>query len=154
MPSLARKRRKWKRKVSERRIALEEVMKLRQIDDIDVRVPLIQALIPVGLSEVNKQLQRDVLMLAGEKYSRSKENVRWTRQDGFVYLKNIFLRFVLFQVNRTYFVVRSSGRAGLFHLICLNFHRFNFVSLFAKNGPSPVKRLKLFSYAKKAPVFN
>jgi putative transposase len=86
MPSLARKRRKWKRKVSDRRKALEEVMKLRQIDDIDVRVSLIQALIPVGLHEVNKQLQQDVLMLAGEKHSRGKENVRWTRQNGSVYL--------------------------------------------------------------------
>jgi len=86
MPSLAKKRRKWKRKVSDRRKTLEEVMKLRQIDDIDVRVSLIQALIPVGLYEVNKQLQQDVLMLAGEKHSRGKKNVRWTRQDGSVYL--------------------------------------------------------------------
>jgi transposase-like protein len=86
MASLARKRRKWKKKVSDRRKALENVMKLREIDDIDVRVSLIQALIPVGLYEVNKQLQQDVLMLAGEKHSRGKENVRWTRQDGSVYL--------------------------------------------------------------------
>lgn len=86
MASLAKKPRKWKKKVSVRRKALEDVMKLREIDDIDVRVSLIQALIPAGLYEVNKQLQKDVLMLAGKRYSHGKENVRWTKQGGSVYL--------------------------------------------------------------------
>jgi putative transposase len=86
MASLARKPRKWKKKVTERRVALEEVMKLKEIDDIDIRVSFIQALIPVGLDAVNKQLQQDVLMLAGKRYSRGKENVRWTKQGGSVYL--------------------------------------------------------------------
>ena len=86
MASLAGKRRKWKKKVSVRRKALEDVMKLREIDDIDIRVSLIQALIPVGLHEVNKQLQQEVLMLAGKRYLHGKENVRWTKQGGSVYL--------------------------------------------------------------------
>lgn len=86
MASLAKKPRKWKRKVSVRRKALEDVMKLREIDDVDVRVSLIQALIPAGLDAVNKQLQQDVLMLAGKRYLHGKENVRWTKQDGSVYL--------------------------------------------------------------------
>ena len=86
MASLAKKPRKWKKKVSVRRKALEDVMKLREIDDIDVRVSLIQALIPAGLYEVNKQLQQDVLMLAGKRYAHGKENVRWTKQGGSVYL--------------------------------------------------------------------
>ena len=65
---------------------MDEVMKLREIADIDVRVALIQALIPVGLEAVNKQLQKEVTILAGERYRHDKENVRWTRQGGWVYL--------------------------------------------------------------------
>ena len=82
----SRKEEKVEKKVSVRRKALEDVMKLREIDDIDVRVSLIQALIPAGLYEVNKQLQQDVLMLAGKRYAHGKENVRWTKQGGSVYL--------------------------------------------------------------------
>ena len=86
MPSLARKPRKWKRKVTERRVALEEVMKLKEIDDIDVKVSLIQALIPAGLDAVNESLQKEVLSLAGVKRRHGKENTRWGRQNGSVYL--------------------------------------------------------------------
>ena len=86
MRSIARNKRKWKKKVTQRRKALKEMMTLNEIDDIDVRVSLIQALIPVGLDAVNRQLQKEVSMLAGEKHRHGKENVRWTRQGGSVYL--------------------------------------------------------------------
>lgn len=86
MESIAQKPRKWKKKVTERRKEMQEVMSLGEIDDIDVRVSLIQALIPIGLEAVNRQLQREVEMLAGERYSHGKENVRWSKQGGSVYL--------------------------------------------------------------------
>ena len=60
---------------------IEEVMALNEIDDIDVRVSLIQALIPAGLEAVSRQLQKEVSMLAGEKYRHGKENVRWSRNE-------------------------------------------------------------------------
>jgi len=84
MRSIARKRRKWK--VVSRRKQMQDMMALSEIDDIDVKVSLIQALIPVGLEAVNRQLQKEVTILAGEKHRHGKENVRWARQGGSVYL--------------------------------------------------------------------
>jgi len=86
MKSIARRQRKWKKKVTQRRKALEDMTTLQEIDDLDVKVSLIQALIPVGLDAVNKKLQEEVKSLAGEKHSRGKKNVRWGGQGGSVYL--------------------------------------------------------------------
>jgi len=88
MESIARKRRKWKVKVKERRQALKQMLELGQINDIDVKVALIQALIPEGPRAVNEKLQAEVLMLAGEKRRHGKENVRWGSQPGSVYLQD------------------------------------------------------------------
>ena len=57
--------------------------------DIDARVALIQALIPVALDKVMEELQADVERLAGARYAREGRlpgHVRWTRQRGSVYL--------------------------------------------------------------------
>ena len=86
MQSIAKRPRRWKKKVTERRKQMEDVMKLAEIEDIDVKVSLIQALIPVGLDTVNKKLQEEVISLAGEKHRHGKENVRWGEQGGSVYL--------------------------------------------------------------------
>jgi len=56
------------------------------IDDLDVKVSLIQALIPVGLERVGELLQKEVMELAGAKGTHGKENTRWGRQWGSVYL--------------------------------------------------------------------
>jgi hypothetical protein len=77
MESIPKKPRKWKVKVKERRQALKQMLELEQVNDIDVRVALIQALIPEGLKAVNEKLQVEVLALAGEKRRHGKENVRW-----------------------------------------------------------------------------
>jgi len=88
MEIVARKKRHWKVKVKERRQALKQMLELGQIQDIDVRVALIQALIPEGLRAVNEKLQAEVLILAGEKRRHGKENVRWGSQPGSVYLQD------------------------------------------------------------------
>jgi transposase-like protein len=89
MKSLAQKRRKWKVKVVSKRKALKEAMRLgKEIDDIDVKVSAIQALIPLGLDAVNKNLQRELLTLVGKKHARGKENLRWGSQGGSVYLSD------------------------------------------------------------------
>ena len=57
--------------------------------ELDTRVELIQALIPIGLEAVNEVLQQEVCRLAGERYSREggvPGYVRWGRQRGSVYL--------------------------------------------------------------------
>jgi len=62
---------------------------LRMAEQIDSRVELIQALIPLGLDAVNDLLQQEVKALAGERYRREGRpagQVRWGRQGGSVYL--------------------------------------------------------------------
>lgn len=86
MESISGRRRKWKKKVTERRKALEDRMKLNGIDDIDIKVSLIQSLIPIGLEAVNDNLQKEVMLLVGRKHARGKENYRWGKQNGSVYL--------------------------------------------------------------------
>ena len=57
--------------------------------DVDARVALIQALIPVALERVREELEADVERLAGARYARDGRlpgHVRWARQRGSVYL--------------------------------------------------------------------
>jgi transposase-like protein len=57
--------------------------------DVDARVALIQALIPVALDRVYEELKADVERLAGEHYQRAGRppgHVRWTSQRGSIYL--------------------------------------------------------------------
>ncbi len=56
---------------------------------LDMRIELIQALIPLGLEAVAEELQNEVSRLTGEKYSRKERqnpNRRWGSQQGSVYL--------------------------------------------------------------------
>lgn len=86
MESIPRKKRQWKIKVKQRRKDMEAMMDLEKIDDIDIKVALIQALIPEGLKAVNEKLQEEVRLLAGKRYQHGKENTRWGTQAGSVYL--------------------------------------------------------------------
>ncbi len=59
------------------------------VPEVDTRVELIQALIPIGLEAVNEVLQQEVCQLAGERYSRAggvAGHSRWGAQRGSVYL--------------------------------------------------------------------
>ena len=61
------------------------------IQELDTRVELIQALIPLGLYHVQKTLEDEVVALAGERYARKEgrfEQVRWGKQRGSVYLRD------------------------------------------------------------------
>jgi len=62
-----------------------------QIQDLDTRVELIQALIPLGLLRVQETLEDEVKALAGAWYARKGERfeqVRWGKQRGSVYLRD------------------------------------------------------------------
>jgi len=62
---------------------------VRTAPDVDTRVALIQALIPVALEKVHEELTADVEWLAGARYVRTGRqpgHVRWTRQRGSIYL--------------------------------------------------------------------
>jgi putative transposase len=57
--------------------------------DLDTRIALIQALIPVALEKVHLELQADVERLASQRYVRAGRlpgHVRWTPQRGSIYL--------------------------------------------------------------------
>lgn len=86
MSNILRKRGLGKIKVIQRRQALKELEELGQINDTDVKVSLIQALIPVGLKEVGDLLQEEVNRLAGIPKKHDKVNTRWGSQGGSVYL--------------------------------------------------------------------
>src|SRR3989338_8903310 len=88
MRSIAGRRSGWKRKVSSRREAVREMLEMAKIDDIDVKVAMIQALIPMGLEEVGKRPRNEVLRLAGEEGRHGKTNVRWGSQPGSIYLSD------------------------------------------------------------------
>ena len=58
-------------------------------EELDTRIALIQALIPLGLKAVEETLQAEVKALAGERYSRQGGHAhynRWGSQPGSVYL--------------------------------------------------------------------
>ena len=59
------------------------------VEDLDARVEMIQALIPMGLKAVEEELQGAVAELAGPRYRRGPEDrryYRWGRERGSVYL--------------------------------------------------------------------
>jgi putative transposase len=59
------------------------------LEEVDSRVQLIQALIPLGLEAVNELLQQEVTTLAGQRYRRGDGQAgyaRWGDQQGSVYL--------------------------------------------------------------------
>lgn len=60
-----------------------------EIDEVDAKVALIQALIPVALDAVSEALQAELTRLGGPKHSRTEGIpgvMRWGRQWGSVYL--------------------------------------------------------------------
>ena len=62
-----------------------------EMSALDMRIELIQALIPLGLDAVAEELQNEVTRLAGQRYTRKKQqnpNRRWGSQQGSVYLSD------------------------------------------------------------------
>jgi transposase-like protein len=57
-------------------------------EDFDVKLSVIQELIPLGLKAVAEELKNEVTRLAGERHSRGGNNARWGRQNGSVYLRD------------------------------------------------------------------
>ncbi|MDD5434989.1 MAG: transposase [Nitrospira sp.] len=72
-----------------KREQIKELMNLSLSDvEQDVKLQLIQDLIPLGLMHVGELLQQEVISLAGEKYCRNGQegHVRWTKQWGHIFL--------------------------------------------------------------------
>ena len=90
MPSftVAKTRGKAKLKISEKRTAAMERLVDTYSEDVDVRMLVIQELIPLGLKAVAEELQGEVKRLAGEKHRRGGDTARWGSQNGSVYLRD------------------------------------------------------------------
>ena len=88
MFKVANRRGKSKIKISEKRKAAMDRILDGYSEDLDVKLSVIQELIPLGLGAVAKELQNEVRSLAGEKHSRDGVNARWGRQSGSVYLRD------------------------------------------------------------------
>ena len=85
---VANKRGKSKIKISDKRKAAMDRILDGYSEDLDVKLSVIQELIPLGLMAVAEELQKEVKSLAGEKHSRDGVNARWGRQNGSVYLRD------------------------------------------------------------------
>ena len=75
--------------VKARRIRVRELMGLQMNElEMDVKLQLIQELIPLGLMHIGELLTEEVRTLAGDRYKRNGKpgHVRWTNQWGSVYL--------------------------------------------------------------------
>jgi putative transposase len=67
----------------------QEVESRPELTDLDTMIPLIQALIPLGLQAFAEVMQAEVAQFAGARYSRTGGQpgcVRWGRQPGSIFL--------------------------------------------------------------------
>lgn len=86
--NVTKRRGKAKIKIEDKRRAVMDKIVNSYSEELDVKIAVIQELIPLGLKELSKELQKEVLELAGRKHERGGENVRWGRQNGSVYMRD------------------------------------------------------------------
>jgi hypothetical protein len=80
------------------------------MDEMDTRIALIQALIPLGLKAVEETLQHEISDLAGERYSRGmgqNHYNRWGSQRGSVYLADQKIPIEVPRIRDTWLAMRS-----------------------------------------------
>ena len=86
--NLAKKRGKAKTKISDKRQAAMDKIMAAHSEEFNIKLSVIQELIPLGLKAVAEELQNEVKQLAGRKYSRGTDVARWGSQNGSVYLRD------------------------------------------------------------------
>jgi transposase-like protein len=86
--NVAKRRGKAKIKISSKREAAMQRIMDSYSEDLDVKISVIQDLIPLGLKAVADELQNEVKRLAGDRHSRVGNNARWGHQNGSVYLRD------------------------------------------------------------------
>ena len=86
--NVSKKRGRAKIKISDKREAVMRRIVDSYSEDFDIKVLVIQELIPLGLKAVHDELINEVKRLAGEKHSRGGDKARWGRQNGSIYLRD------------------------------------------------------------------
>jgi transposase-like protein len=84
--NVTKRRGKAKIKIADKRKAAMNKIIDSFSEDLDIKMRVIQELIPLGLREICKELQQEVTKLAGDGHARGYENTRWGRQPGSVYV--------------------------------------------------------------------
>lgn len=99
--TLTKTRGKAKIKVSKKRQAVMNKILESYSEEQDTTIAVIQELIPLGLTAVGEQLQREVQELTGRRYQRGTDNSRWGSQPGSVYLRDQKLPIMVPRVRNT-----------------------------------------------------
>lgn len=86
--NVTKRRGKAKIKIEEKRKAAMNKIMDSYSEEFDVKMSVIQELIPLGLGAVAQELQKEVKSLAGEKHGRGGHVDRWGKQNGSVYLRD------------------------------------------------------------------
>ncbi len=86
--NVAKRRGKAKIKISSKREAVMQRIMDSYSEDFNVKISVIQDLIPLGLKAVADELKNEVERLAGARHSRGGSNARWGGQNGSVYLRD------------------------------------------------------------------
>ena len=80
--NVSKKRGKAKVKISVKREAAMQKVMDSYSEDFDVKMSVIQELIPLGLKALAEELTSEVKRLAGERYSRGGDNARGAAKMG------------------------------------------------------------------------
>ena len=84
--NVTKRRGKAKIKIADKRKAAMNKIIDSFSEDMDIKMKVIQELIPLGLAQLCKELQQEVTQLAGKRFERGYENTRWGQQPGSAYL--------------------------------------------------------------------
>ena len=86
--NITRGRGKAKIKIADKREAAMNKIVDSYSEEFEVKMAVIQELIPLGLKAVTEELQAEIKRLAGERHERGGDNARWGKQNGSVYLRD------------------------------------------------------------------
>ena len=86
--NVTKRRGKAKIKIEDKRKAVMDKITDSYSEEFDVKMAVIQELIPLGLREVSIKLQEEVTRLAGRRHERGGDHDRWGKQNGSVYLRD------------------------------------------------------------------
>lgn len=84
--NVTKRRGKSRIKISDKRKGVMQKIMDSYSEDFDVKMSVIQELIPLGLKAVGEELQQEVSRLTGQKHKHGTPNAPWGRQNGSVYL--------------------------------------------------------------------
>jgi putative transposase len=91
-------------RIGSKRKSKAETQKKEFPEDLNTRIEMIQALIPIGLMAVSEQLEQEVVRLAGERYSRQgglPGHHRWGSQPTSIYLSDQKIRMDVTRVRNS-----------------------------------------------------